>query len=153
VLTRGAILLLCSSLACAGSNAGASSAANFDPDVARYRLLLRENPIDPGEAFRCYGGCQEQTTPDGYLSCLSQCPAFEVTQGVACAPHEVPPVAACITARRVPASDKREVEPGYVVVAVLANIALVVALGVACTEASSCGAYYFYPAPGPNWRY
>ncbi len=150
-------LLLVSSLAfalaCGGADTGINSAATYDPNVARYRLLLHENPVDPGAAFRCYGGCQEQTSPEKYLACLSQCPAFEVTQGVACAPHEVPPVAACITARKLPGTDKDEIDAGYVVVAVLANIALIVALGVACTDARNCGAYYYYPAPGPNWNY
>jgi hypothetical protein len=121
----------------------------YDPDVARYRLLLRENPVDPGEAFRCFGGCQSQTLPAEYLGCLASCPGFEVTQGVACERHEVPPIAACITARKL--KDEREVEPGYVVVAVLANVALIVAVGVACGQSTNCSAYYY--APAPNGRY
>lgn len=137
--------LLCSLLACGGAGRGASDAADYDPNVARYRLLLRENPIDPGQAFRCYGSCQSHEKPDGYLGCLAQCPAFEVTEGVACAPDEVPPVAACITARKLEPDDERD--PGYLVVAVLANVALVVALGVACASNTSCGAYYYYPYP------
>lgn len=133
---------------CGGSGSDASSAQQFDPNVARYRLLLRENPVDPGQAFRCYGGCQSQTKPDGYLRCLTECPAFEVTEGIACEPYEVPPIAACITARKLPRKD--ELSPAYVVVAVLANVALIVALGAACTASTSCGnAYYYYPGPLP----
>ncbi len=132
-------------LSCGGGHGGASSAASYDPDVARYRLLLRHNPVDPGAAFRCYGGCQTHNEPDAYLTCLAQCPGFEVTKGVACAPDEVPPVAACITARRLP--DQEETSTGYKVVAVVANVALIVALGVACSQSSTCGAYYYAP-PG-----
>jgi hypothetical protein len=141
-------LALAGGAGCGGSGSDASGAHQFDPNVARYRLLLRENPVDPGQAFRCYGACQEHTKPDGYLGCLTQCPAFEVTEGIACEPYEVPPIAACITARKLPRKD--ELSPGYVVVAVLANVALIVALGAACSAATSCGAaYYYYPGPLP----
>jgi hypothetical protein len=149
-LALALIPLLLANLTCGGTGSDARSAAAFDPDVARYRLLLRENPVDPGEAFRCYGGCQSHTQPQQYLGCLAQCPAFEVTEGVACRREEVPPVAACITARRLP--DQKEVKPGYVVVAVLGNIALLVAVGVACAQSPNCGAYYFDPVPR-NRRY
>jgi hypothetical protein len=150
VVVSALVPLLVSNLTCGGSSSDSRSAAAFDPDVARYRLLLRENPVDPGEAFRCYGGCQSHTQPDRYLGCLAKCPAFEVTEGVACRAEEVPPVAACITARRLP--DQKEVPPGYVVVAVLAQVALIVALGAACSDATNCGAYYFAELP-PNRRY
>jgi hypothetical protein len=143
---------LLSTFSCGGSGSTAQSAGAFDPDVARYRLLLRENPVDPGEAFRCYGRCQSHTQPDQYLGCLAKCPAFEVTEGVACRREEVPPVAACITARRLPS--KKEIQPGYIVVAVLAEVALIVAVGAACTNANSCTGYYFSTLPPPpNRRY
>lgn len=143
-LSIALIPIITLSLGCGGAQS-TSSTSNYDPDVARYRLLLRHNPVDPGEAFRCYGRCQEHTTPDAYLTCLTRCPAFEATQGVACAPDEVPPVAACITARRLP--DREETNSGYKVVAIIANVALIVALGVACTSSTTCGAYYYAP-PG-----
>ena len=148
--TRGAralslALMLALSLSCGGARKGASRTASYNPDVARYRLLLRENPVDPGAAFRCYGGCQSHTEPDAYLDCLTKCPGFEVTKGVACAPYEVPPEAACMTARRLP--DRKEIDPGYKVVAIIAGVALIVALGVACSSSTTCGAYYYYPAP------
>ena len=138
------LLMLTLSLSCGGARKGASKPPKYDPNVARYRLLLRENPIDSGEAFRCFGACQELTQPDAYLECLSKCPAFEVTKGVACAPYEVPPETACITARRLPA--KQEIDAAYKVVAVIAGVALIVALGVPCTSSITCGAYY-YAAP------
>jgi hypothetical protein len=138
--------MLTLSLACGGTRSSGSSAADYDPNVARYRLLLRHNPVNPGEAFRCYGGCQNHTTPDAYLACLTRCPAFEVSRGVACAPDEVPPVAACITARRLP--DRQETNSGYKVVAIIANVALIVALGVACSSSTTCGSAYYYAAPG-----
>jgi len=138
------LLMLTLSLSCGGARKGASKPPKYDLNVARYRLLIRENPIDPGEAFRCYGACQDLTQPDTYLECLSKCPAFEVTKGVACAPYELPPETACITARRLPA--KQEIDPAYKVVAVIAGVALIVALGFPCTSSTSCGAYY-YAAP------
>ena len=140
------ILMLSLSLSCGGARTGAKRATTkFSPDVARYRLLLRENPIDPAAAFRCYGSCQSLDKPDTYLGCLTKCPGFEVTKGFACAPYELPPDAVCITARRLP--DRQEIGPDYKVVAVIANVALIVALGVACTSSTTCGAYRF-AAPG-----
>ncbi len=138
------LLMLTLSLSCGGARKGASKPPKYDLNVARYRLLLRENPIDSGEAFRCYGACQDLTQRDAYLECLSKCPAFEVTKGVACAPYELPPESACITARRLPT--KQEIDPAYKVVAVIAGVALIVALGVPCTSSTTCGAYY-YGAP------
>jgi hypothetical protein len=122
------IALSLATATCGGSSSAAKSSSEYDPEVARYRLLLRENPVDPGEAFRCFGSCQKETKPDGYLGCLAQCPGFEVTQGIACHRSEVPPVAACITAGRLH-GDRDEVEAGHVVVAVLASVALIVAVG------------------------
>ena len=71
-----------------------------DADVTRYRLRLRENPVDPEGAFHCRGECQGAQTLDSYLTCLSECPGFEVTPGVACDTDDVLPAAVCITARR-----------------------------------------------------
>jgi hypothetical protein len=137
-------LMLLLSLSCGGARKGGTRPTKYDPNVARYRLLLRDNPIDSGAAFRCYGACQDLTKPDAYLDCLSKCPGFEVTKGVACAPYELPPEAACLTARRLPNIQKAD--PAYKVVAVIAGVALIVALGVPCTSSATCGAYY-YAAP------
>ena len=146
ILRVSVSLLLALSLACAGSaKSKAKKRSKYDPNVARYRLLLRANPVDPGEAFRCHGGCQELTAPDEYLGCLTKCPAFEVTQGYACAPVDVPPVAACITARRL--NSKDEIPPGFAVIGVIANIALIAAL--VSVSAPNSNGYYFVPTqPG-----
>ncbi len=37
--------------ACGGSSAGVTSTTEYDPDVARYRLLLRENPVASQNRF------------------------------------------------------------------------------------------------------
>lgn len=109
----------------------------------RYRLQLRDNPVDPGEAFRCYGRCQSQPTPQGYFQCLSACPGFEVTPGAHCAKYEVPPVAACLTTRKVPAA--KEVDPGLVVLAVVGSFLLVVGAASLCSSSSAqCGYGYGY---------
>ena len=77
--------LVALAMACSGpasSRKGASTAkARTSRSVVRYRLLLRENPVDSGEAFRCYGHCQDQVDPKAYLKCLSACPGFEETRG------------------------------------------------------------------------
>lgn len=111
----------------------------LDPGVVRYRLKLRENPVDPGAAFRCYGGCQESKTPDIYMACLQECPGFEVNVGLKCADYEVPPIAACLNARKMKVRD--EMAPGYVVLSVLAGVAVVVALSSVCASSmnSQCG--------------
>jgi hypothetical protein len=115
--------------------------------VARYRLPLRYNSVDPGAAFRCYGHCQAQQSPVGYLKCLAECPGFEITEGVRCADTEVPPVAACFTVRQIP--KQSEPSQGWVVLAVIANVALIVGLASVCaSSASQCGYGYNYP-PGP----
>lgn len=138
-------LLLCSG--CSRGQSAASADDLSDPGAARYRLPLRYNPVDPGRAFRCYGQCQAQGTPAGYMQCLSECPGFEVTQGVRCAAEEVPPIAACFTVRQMPAQS--EPSPGWVVLAIIANVALVVTLASVCaSSASQCGYGYYYP-PGP----
>jgi hypothetical protein len=77
-VTRALALTLASCLAvsCTRQPAQSADEALEDPNAARYRLLLRENPVDPGQAFRCYGQCQSQTSPQGYLQCLAECPGF-----------------------------------------------------------------------------
>lgn len=136
--SRALSVLLAGCLACSGSQKSPASALR-DPEVVRYRLLLRDNPVDKDGAFRCYGRCQSEPTPDGYLQCLQGCPGFEITSGVKCASYEVPPVAACFTARKVPLKD--EMDPSLVVLAVVANVAIVVALASVCasTSTNQCG--------------
>lgn len=143
-------LMVILSLACSSTSQQSRSSTQYDSEVARYRLLLRRNTVDPGQAFRCYGGCQSQKTPGGYLGCLAQCPAFEVTEGVACAPSEVPPIAACITARRVP-QEKDELSSAFIVLAVIANIALIVGATSVCSSSPNCstGNFYYYPGQLP----
>lgn len=109
--------------------------ARRDANVVRYRLPLRENPVDRDAAFVCYGACQEEETPTGYLQCLSACPGFDMTPGVTCASYEVPPYAACITARKVDAD--AELKPGWVVLAVVAEVAIIVALSSVCASSST----------------
>lgn len=122
------------SLGCGGGTPAASApdVARQDAEVTRYRLLLRENPVDPGRAFRCYGACQAGETAEDYLQCLSECPGFEQTPGLACAPNEVPPLAACFTARPVPVGS--EPKTGAVVIAVIADVAFVVGLTSICAS-------------------
>jgi len=128
----------CSSSGTFGSGAGAQSAGSFQAGVARYRLRLRDNPVDPGQAFRCYGSCQDRTTPKSYFECLSQCPGFEITPGASCAKHEVPPLAACLTVRKVPVSS--EPAAGQIVLAVLGTFLLVVGAASLCAASTSqCG--------------
>lgn len=121
-----------------------------DPEVVRYRLLLRENPVDSAEAFRCYGACQEHDTPTAYVHCLEDCPGFDVTHGITCGGYEVPPVAACFTARKVSTDD--EIPPGYIVLSVMASVAVIVALSSVCNStanpgATNCGLGYPLPPP------
>ena len=112
----------------------------------RYRLLLRENPVDAGEAFRCYGRCQAQATPRAYLDCLETCPGFEVTPREYCANTEVPPVAACFTARKVPVRAK--LDPSLVVLAVLGSFLLVIGAESLCASSpDQCGFSGRYPSP------
>ena len=145
-----ALLVTASLLACSGAgSAGPKSAFELsDPEAVRYRLRLRENPVDPGQAFRCYGQCQAHGSPQAYLECLTQCPGFEITEGMRCDSHEVPPVAACFTARQVPLQS--EPGAGWLVLAVIANVALVVTLASVCASSSSqCGYGYAYPGSSP----
>lgn len=134
-----ALALLATGLGCSSSHrAPATSAAGAASEVTRFRLLLSDNPVNPGEAFRCHGRCQERDTPEGYLQCLSECPGFEQTPGVACAPNEIPPLAACFTARPAPVGS--EPRAGSVVVAVIADIPLVVGVSAVCaSQTEPCG--------------
>jgi len=134
-----AVCVACGSTQTPAPNRRTSS----DEDVLRYRLQLRHNPVDAGEAFRCYGRCQSEPTPQEYVECLSDCPGFEITQGAYCAKDEVPPVAACLTVRRVRAG--KEVDPGLVVLAVVGSIVLVVGAASLCSSSTSqCGYGYGY---------
>ena len=142
-----AIAMACSGPAVSPQRAAAAKAKTARGAV-RYRLLLRENKVDPSEAVHCYGQCQEQLDPKAYLACLSQCPGFEVTQGAVCDKYEIPPEAACLTARKIPASS--EVPPGLVVLAVIGSVMVVVGAASLCASSSSqCGTYGApaYPAP------
>lgn len=112
--------------------APSGSTTTTPAEVTRFRLLLSDNPVDPGAALRCYADCQDRDTPDGYLECLSQCPGFERTPGLACAPDEVPPLAACFTARPAPLG--AEPRRGSIVVAVIGDIPLVVGLSAVCAS-------------------
>jgi hypothetical protein len=141
--------LLAGCLACSGSTGQSNTAdALEDPGVSRYRLLLRNNPVDTGAAFRCYGQCQSQQSPVGYLQCLGECPGFDVTPGVRCSDTEVPPIAACFTVRQIP--KQSEPSAGWVVLAVIADVALIVTLASVCASSSSQCGYGYYPPPGPT---
>lgn len=108
-------------------------------ETIRYRLLLRENPVSPQEASHCYAACQPLTSPKKYVECLAACPGFETTPGEYCSKEEVPPVAACLTVRKIPA--KNEPPPGLVVLAVIGEVALVVgAVSLCGLSSSQCGA-------------
>jgi hypothetical protein len=132
-------LLCCIACASATPSATTGSPSRPDPEVTRYRLLLGENPVDPGQALRCYGACQERDTPESYLQCLTECPGFEHTSGVACAPADVPPRAACFTARPVPVGS--EPQAGSVIIGVVANVALVVGVAAICASQTEPCAY------------
>jgi hypothetical protein len=107
-------------------------------ETIRYRLLLRENPVSPREASLCYSACQAQSTPKKYVECLSACPGFETTPGEYCSKSEVPPVAACLTVRKIPAT--REPPPGLIVLAIIGEVALVIGAASLCSISSSqCG--------------
>ncbi|MEY2936012.1 MAG: hypothetical protein RL033_6761 [Pseudomonadota bacterium] len=141
-------LLLAGCLACSSAQQPALSGGDAleDPNAARYRLQLRANPVDPGQAFRCYGQCQSQVSPRGYLECLAECPGFEVTEGMRCGADEVPPVAACFTVRQAPKGS--EPTPGWVVLGVVANVILMVTLASVCASSSSQCGYGYVPPPG-----
>jgi hypothetical protein len=107
-------------------------------ETIRYRLLLRENPVSPTDAAHCFSGCQSAATPKAYVECLSACPGFETTPGEYCSNTEVPPEAACLTVRTIPANT--EPPPGLVVLAIIGEVALVVGAVSLCNISSSqCG--------------
>ncbi|HEY5958800.1 MAG TPA: hypothetical protein VIV60_19700 [Polyangiaceae bacterium] len=147
---RSAALLLMLSMACSGAHqskartqASGHRSLVMSHDVARYRLLLRDNPVDPGEAFRCHGHCQAESSPRGYLECLQQCPGFEITQNEYCSNTEVPPIAACLTVRRIPMT--KEPDPNLVVLAVVGSFLLVVGAASLCNASKSQCGYGYYP--------
>jgi hypothetical protein len=111
--------------------------------VVRYRLLIHGNPVDPAQAFRCYGGCRQAPTEEIYLECLSQCPGFEVEAGARCGPDEGIPNSVCIV--RGPPTPREETAPGAVVAAVLLNVVVLFSLASFCTSSpSQCGFGYGY---------
>jgi hypothetical protein len=112
-------------------------------NTIRYRLLLRENPVSPQEASHCYAACQSAKTPKTYVECLSACPGFETTDGEYCSKTEVPPVAACLTVRKIPIA--KETAPGLVVLAIVGQFALVVGAASLCSISSSQCGYHFPP--------
>jgi hypothetical protein len=128
-----------------GSGTSASSGRSLSSahDTVRYRLLLRDNPVDPGEAFRCHGHCQTEGSPQGYLECLEKCPGFDITPNEYCSKYEVPPVAACLTVRRIPKT--QEPDPGLVVLAVVGSFLLVVGAASLCNSSRSQCGYGRYP--------
>jgi hypothetical protein len=104
----------------------------------RYRLLLRDNPVDSGEAFRCYGACQAQATPRDYVACLSSCPGFERTPNEYCTKEEVPPLAACFTVHKVLA--KPAPDQSLIVIGIVGAFLLVIGAQSLCTASESqCG--------------
>jgi hypothetical protein len=139
-----ALLFCLVPLSCRASRT-ASAVHRPDPDTIRYRLLLRENPIDPGEAFRCYGACQPESTPRGYIECLAACPGFEMTPYEYCAPQEVPPVAACFTVRKIPA--RTEPPAGLIVLEVVGSFLLVIGAQSLCASSKSQCGYAYIPPP------
>jgi hypothetical protein len=134
-IRRGVGLLLIGLWGCNGSEPAKSPKRG---ETIRYRLLLRENPVSPRDAMHCYSECQSTRTPNEYIGCLSKCPGWEETDGEYCSNTEIPPLAACLTVRKVPAA--KEVPPGMVVLAVVGEIALVVGAASLCSISSSqCG--------------
>jgi hypothetical protein len=139
--------LLVAAIACGGSGRSSNTAyLRTDEDAVRYRLPLRDNPVDKHEASLCYGECQRETTPSDYLSCLAECPGFEVTAGETCSKNDVPPVAACLVVRKM----KQTTEPdqtGLVVLGVVGSFVLVVTAASLCASSSSTQCGYYEVAP------
>lgn len=142
--SRWIALGLAGVLACSSSTPKPASAGN-ESGVVRYRLELRNNPVSAGDAFRCYGGCQSASSPQAYLDCLAACPGFEVTPGVRCSKEEVPPVAACLTVRKIPRQEP--VPAGAVVLATVGAFLLVVGAASLCAASSSQCGYVSVPPP------
>lgn len=128
-----------------GCNSTPAKTAKRGGETIRYRLLLRDNPVSPSDALHCFAGCQSAETPKAYVECLKACPGFEATPGEYCSNTEVPPVAACLTVRQIPANT--EPPPGLVVLAIVGEVALVVGAASLCNISSSqCG----LPLPPPH---
>ena len=127
--------------ACGGSGGSANTAhLRTDEDAVRYRLPLRDNPIDRREAALCYAECQGERDPSDYLGCLAECPGFEVTPGEVCSRNDVPPVAACLVVRKV--TKREQTNDGLIVLGVVGTFALVVTAASLCaSSASHCGYY------------
>jgi len=116
----------------------------FDPDVIRYRLFLRNNPVSSTDAAHCYVDCQSASSPNAYVDCLSACPGFEKTPGAHCDASETPPEAVCLNVHRV--KFKNEPPPGMIVLAVIGEVALVIGAAALCNVSSSqCGLQQFPP--------
>jgi hypothetical protein len=123
-----------------GCNSVPPRAPKRSANTIRYRLLIRDNPVNPTDAAHCFSACQAAATPNAYVDCLAACPGFESTPGEYCSKTEVPPEAACLTVQKIPA--KSEVPPGLVVLAVVGEVALVVGATSLCAASSSrCGLY------------
>jgi hypothetical protein len=131
-------------LACSGSSKPPAAAAR-ESGVVRYRLELRNNHVSPRDAFRCYGGCQSAASPEAYLECLATCPGFEVTPGVRCSKEEIPPVAACLTIRKIPRQEP--IPAGVVVLGTVGAFLLVVGAASLCAASSSQCGYVSMPPP------
>jgi hypothetical protein len=117
--------------------------------IVRYRLLIHDNPVDPAQAFRCYGGCRQAPTEAVLLECLSQCPGFEVEGGLLCGPDEGIPNSVCIVRR--PPAPRDEPPAGAVVAAVILNIAVLFGLVSFCNASpTQCGIGNGYR---PYYRY
>jgi hypothetical protein len=140
-------LALISTLGCGGSGRSSNTAyLKTDEDVVRYKLPLRDNPVDKHAASLCYGECQRETSPSDYLSCLAECPGFEVKVGETCSKNDVPPVAACLVVRKM----KQSAEPdqtGMVVLGVVGTFVLVVTAASLCASSSSTQCGYYDPVP------
>jgi hypothetical protein len=132
---------------CGGSGRSSNTAyLRTDEDAVRYKLPLRDNTVDKHQASLCYGECQRETSPGDYLSCLSECPGFEVTAGETCSKNDVPPVAACLVVRKM----KQTTEPdqtGLVVLGVVGSFVLVVTAASLCASSSSTQCGYYEVAP------
>jgi hypothetical protein len=105
--------------------------------VVRYRLRLRDNPVDPVGARRCYAECRMAPTEQSLLECLSKCPGLEVEPGAVCGPGDGPPHAVCVTRGSGPGV--AEPDPGLLLVAIIADVVIYVGLAAACARSDlSC---------------
>lgn len=126
-------VLLAAGLGCSSSRpAPAEPRTTALAGVTRLRLPLSNSTVDPGAALRCYADCQAWDAADGYLECLSECPGFETTPGVACAPNEVPPLAACFTARPAPLGSEPQAISSVVVV--IGDVPVIIGVAAVCAS-------------------